>query len=67
MNTFFKEYRTSKGLRQAEMAKILGVSYSHYVKLENGFVNPSFKLLKRMKEEFSEVDMNSFFNKKPIG
>lgn len=43
------------------MAEKLQVSYSHYVKLENGFVKPSFELLKRIKEEFSELDMNQLF------
>lgn len=57
LRTIRKTYQ----LKQEEMAQKLGISYSHYVKLENGFVNPSFKLLKRIKEGFSEVDMNDFF------
>lgn len=61
MNSHLKEFRKQKKLRQAEMAEKLGISYSHYVKLENGFVNPGFELLKRIKEEFSELDMNQFF------
>lgn len=56
-----KELRKKEKLNQKQMAARLGVSYSHYVKLENGFVNPSFKVLKRIKTEFSEVDMNDFF------
>lgn len=43
------------------MAEKLEVSYSHYVKLENGFVRPSYKLLKKLKGEFIEIDMNRFF------
>ena len=61
MNSALKEFRKSKKLRQSEMAEKLQVSYSHYVKLENGFVKPSFELLKRIKEEFSELDMNQLF------
>lgn len=61
MNSYLKEFRKSKKLRQAEIADKLGISYSHYVKLENGFVNPGFELLKRIKEEFSELDMNQLF------
>lgn len=61
MNSYLKEFRRQKKLRQAEMAEKLRVSYSHYVKLENDFVNPSFEVLKRIKEEFSELDMNQLF------
>ncbi|EAC8001196.1 helix-turn-helix transcriptional regulator [Listeria monocytogenes] len=56
-----KSIRKSHSLKQTQMAAQLNVSYSHYVKLENGYVKPSFELLKRIKEEFSEVDMNDFF------
>lgn len=56
-----KEIRKSRRLKQQEMAKRINVSYSHYVKLENGFVNPSFKVLQHIKKEFGDVDMNWFF------
>lgn len=56
-----KELRKRERLNQKQMAERLGVSYSHYVKLENRFVNPGFKVLKKIKTEFSEVDMNDFF------
>lgn len=56
-----KELRKKESLNQKQIARKLGISYSHYAKLENGFVNPSFVVLKRIKEEFSEVDMNDFF------
>ena len=64
MNYYLKELRQLKKLRQSDMATLLNISYSHYVKLENGFVNPSFNLLNRIKQEFSDVDMNKFFDKK---
>ena len=56
-----KDLRKKIDISQLEMAKRLRITYSHYTKLENNFVNPSFKLLKRIKEEFSELDMNEFF------
>ncbi|EPA0803254.1 helix-turn-helix domain-containing protein [Enterococcus hirae] len=56
-----KELRKKHNLNQKKMAERLDISSSHYVKLENGFVNPGFKVLKRIKEEFNEVDMNDFF------
>lgn len=56
-----KELRRRESLKQKEMAQLLNISYSHYTKLETGYVKPGFELLKRIKEEFSEVDMNNFF------
>nr|WP_261805792.1 helix-turn-helix transcriptional regulator [Lapidilactobacillus luobeiensis] len=56
-----KKIRAQKVLSQKEMAKQLRISYSHYVKVENDFVKPSFELLKRIKDHFDEVDMNDFF------
>lgn len=56
-----KELRKKESLNQKQIARKLDISYSHYVKLENGFVNPSFEVLKKLKKEFSEVDMNDFF------
>ncbi|MFT8882620.1 MAG: helix-turn-helix transcriptional regulator [Liquorilactobacillus hordei] len=61
MNSYLKEFRKRKGLKQQEMADILKVSYSHYVKLENDFVNPSFELLERIKKEFNGFDINKLF------
>lgn len=56
-----KEIRKKEKLKQKEMAELLGISYSHYTKLETGYVKPSFNLLKRIKEIFDWVDMNDFF------
>ena len=58
---YLKQLRKDNGLSQLEMAERLSVSLSHYVKLENGFVNPSFQLLKRINEEFIEFDLNLIF------
>ncbi|MBX8978966.1 helix-turn-helix transcriptional regulator [Enterococcus gallinarum] len=56
-----KELRKEKKLKQEQVAMLLLVSYSHYVKLENGFVKPSYQLLKRIKQTFPDIDMNQFF------
>ena len=55
--------RKQEQLTQQEMAVRLGVSYSHYTKLERNFVNPGFDLLSRVKQTFNNVDMNEFFEK----
>ncbi|MCP0886962.1 helix-turn-helix transcriptional regulator [Ligilactobacillus sp. WILCCON 0076] len=61
MNSYLKEFRKKKGLKQQEMADVLQISYSHYVKLENDFVNPSFELLKRIKEKYKDFNVNRLF------
>lgn len=58
MDHELKNERNKRGLKQKEMAKKLDISYSHYVKLENHLVNPSFNLLKKIKTEFPNVDLN---------
>ncbi|MCP0885889.1 helix-turn-helix transcriptional regulator [Ligilactobacillus sp. WILCCON 0076] len=61
INSYLKEFRKKKGLKQQEMADVLKISYSHYVKVENDFVNPSFELLKRIKEKYRDFNVNKLF------
>lgn len=56
-----KEFRQSKGLSIADMASRLDVSQSHYYKVEEGFKNPSFKLLQRFKQEFKHASIDHIF------
>lgn len=56
----FKRVRKLNSLTQAEMAYVLGISHSHYTKLEGNFVNPSFEVLQNFKQIFKN-DMNNFF------
>ena len=54
MLDFWKETNLLKKLRkelkltQEELAKALNLSISYYVKLENGFMNPSYKVMKSL-------------------
>lgn len=57
----FRQTRLRHNLKQSEMASKLCISVSHYSKLEGNFVNPSFELLKKLKQVFKETDMNNFF------
>ncbi|MGF1919178.1 helix-turn-helix domain-containing protein [Enterococcus faecalis] len=59
--TTLRQIRLKDKRNQKEMATLLNISYSHYTKLETSYVNPSFNLLKRIKEVFEWVDMNDFF------
>ena len=39
-------FRLSKGLTQKDVAKVLGISTSHYACIEQGTHNPSTKIVK---------------------
>lgn len=58
---YLKQFRKQKKLTQDEMARILGFTKSHYVKIEMGIRNPGFKFLKALKDNFPEVNMNEIF------
>ena len=58
---YLKEYRQKLGITQCQMAETLKLSYGYYRQLENDFRKPSFEILVRIKEEFSELDMNKLF------
>ena len=47
-----KSFRTSKGLTQKDVAKMLGISTSHYACIEQGTHNPSTKIVKAFCKEF---------------
>ena len=54
-----KRLRKELKLTQEELAKTLNLSTSYYVKLENGFMNPSYKVMKSLKEFYGEkIDLN---------
>lgn len=54
-----KQLRKEMKLTQEELAKALNLSISYYVKLENGFMNPSYKVMKSLKEFYGEkIDLN---------
>lgn len=54
-----KRLRKEVKLTQEELAKELNLSTSYYVKLENGFMNPSYKVMKSLKEFYGEkIDLN---------
>ena len=45
------------------MAVLLGYSYSHYVKIEDSFSEPSVKFLRSLKTAFPDIDMNEMIKK----
>ena len=57
-NSYLKSVRKSIGLTQREFARKIKCSKSHRIKVEDGFSNPSIKLLKQIKKEFPDFDLN---------
>lgn len=49
-----KDFRRGNGLTQAEMAKKLDISLSHYKGIEGGSQDPSFKMLCKFYEVFKD-------------
>ncbi len=59
-----KEFRTRRGLSQAELAKLVGVTASTISQVESNLIHPSLPALMKMAEVLS-VDITSFFQDQP--
>jgi transcriptional regulator with XRE-family HTH domain/KaiC/GvpD/RAD55 family RecA-like ATPase len=59
-----KEFRTKRGLSQAELAKLVGVTASTISQVESNLIYPSLPALMKMAEVLS-VDLTSFFQEQP--
>lgn len=56
-----KDLRRSKGLKQIEMAKEIGVSASYYYKVESGSLTPSYEFMRKLKDRFPKVCIDEMF------
>ena len=57
-----KKLRQERGLTHEQLAKELGISKSYYVKIENDFMKPSYKVLKKLKDFYGEdINLNELF------
>ena len=56
-----KRFRKSINKSQLEMAQILEITLSFYVKLELGLRNPSLKTIKKFKNEFPTANVDEIF------
>lgn len=56
-----QEFRQSKKLTQEQMANQLNITVSHYKALEYGQRNPSFELMKKIKEVFPKANIDKIF------
>jgi len=56
-----KQYREKQRLTQEKMAITLGITVAHYKSIEYGYRNPSFELLKRMKDIFPKANIDKIF------
>lgn len=59
VKNLLKQLRKELKLTQEELAEKLELSISYYVKLENGFMNPSYKVMKNLKKFYGDrIDLN---------
>lgn len=61
LSTKLKEYRESKGLKQADLAELVGVRRETIVNLEKGKYNPSLKLATDIAKVFHTTVEELFF------
>ena len=63
LSTKLKEYREAKGLKQADLAELVGVRRETIVNLEKGKYNPSLKLAMDIAKVFhTTVEELCFFD-----
>ena len=61
LSTKLKEYREAKGLKQADLAELVGVRRETIVNLEKGQYNPSLKLAMDIAKVFHTTVEELFF------
>lgn len=61
LSTKLKEYREAKGLKQADLAELIGVRRETIVNLEKGKYNPSLKLAMDIAKVFHTTVEELFF------
>ena len=61
LSTILKEYREAKGLKQADLAELVGVRRETIVNLEKGKYNPSLKLAMDIAKVFHTTVEELFF------
>lgn len=61
LSTKLKEYRKAKGLKQADLAELVGVRRETIVNLEKGKYNPSLKLAMDIAKVFHTTVEELFF------
>ena len=62
LSTKLKEYREAKGLKQADLAELVGVRRETIVNLEKGKYNPSLKLAMDIAKVFHTTVEEFFFD-----
>lgn len=61
LSTKLKEYREAKGLKQADLAELVGVRRETILNLEKGKYNPSLKLAMDIAKVFHTTVEELFF------
>jgi len=58
------EFRNSNDFTQKEIARMLGISETYYLKIEHGDRNASYNFIKKFKKVFPDEDIDELFFKK---
>ena len=61
MSNKLKDYRDKLGKTTNQMAEIIGISDSLYVKIERVERNPSYGFLKKFTVAFPDIDIDRLF------
>ena len=56
-----KIFRERMNLTQEKMALTLGITVAHYKSIEYGYRNPSFELLRKIKDIFPKFNVDKIF------
>lgn len=56
-----KKFREKMNLTQEKMALTLDITVAHYKSIEYGYRNPSFELLRKMKDVFPSFNVDKIF------
>ena len=56
-----KSFRTTQNLSQEKMARLLGVSFSMYAKVENGHAGASRGFMQKLKTQYPAVSIDELF------
>lgn len=55
------EFRHSKQKSIVEFAKILGMGYDNYYKIESGDRKPNYNLMLKLKKAYPDADIDNIF------
>lgn len=59
-------WRFETNMTQREIAKMIGITSSHYSNIERGIVDPSYEVLMKFRDTFIVKDVLDLFEKEEV-